>query len=101
MIILDPLLRVAIMVIDLYIWAVIISIVLSWLVHFSVLNTGNQFVSMVGDFLWRLTQPALRPIRRYMPNLGGIDLSPLILILGLIFLQMVIGNIHTSLPRGF
>ena len=101
MIILDPLLRVALIVIDLFVWAVIISIVLSWLVHFGILNTGNQFVSMVGDFLWRLTQPALRPIRRYLPNLGGIDLSPMILILGLIFLKMVIGNIHSSLPRDF
>ncbi len=101
MIVLDPLLRVTLIVIDLYIWAVIISVVLSWLVHFGVVNTGNQFVSMVGDFLWRLTQPALRPIRRYVPNLGGMDLSPLILILGLIFLQMVIGNAHSSLVRGF
>ncbi len=101
MIVLDPLLRVILIVIDLYIWAVIISVVLSWLVHFGVVNTGNQFVSMVGDFLWRLTQPALRPIRRYVPNLGGMDLSPLILILGLIFLQMVIGNTHSSLVRGF
>ena len=101
MIVLDPLLRVTLIVIDLYIWAVIISVILSWLVHFGVVNTGNQFVSMVGDFLWRLTQPALRPIRRYVPNLGGMDLSPLILILGLIFLQMVIRNAHSSLVRGF
>lgn len=101
MIVLDPLLRVTLIVIDLYIWAVIISVVLSWLVHFGVVNTGNQFVSMIGDFLWRLTQPALRPIRRYVPNLGGMDLSPLILILALIFLQMVIGNTHSSLVRGY
>ncbi len=101
MIVLDPLLRVILIVIDLYIWAVIISVVLSWLVHFGVVNTGNRFVSMVGDFLWRLTQPALRPIRRYVPNLGGMDLSPLILILCLIFLQMVIGNFHNSLTREF
>ena len=99
MIILDPFLRILNIAIDLYIWAVIISAVLTWLVHFGVLNTTNQFVSMVGEFLWRVTEPALRPIRRFVPNLGGIDISPVILILLLIFLQMVIGNVHLSLMR--
>ena len=97
MIILDPLLRIIVIAIDLYIWAVIISAVLTWLVHFGVVNTRNQFVSMIGEFLWRLTEPALRPIRRMVPLLGGIDISPVILILGLIFAQMVIGNILRSL----
>ena len=100
MIILDPLLRIVVIAIDLYIWAVIISAVLSWLVHFGVVNTRNQFVSMIGEFLWRLTEPALRPIRRFVPLLGGIDISPVVLILGLIFVQMVINNILLSL-RGF
>lgn len=99
MIILDPILRVLLIAIDLYIWAVIISAVLSWLVHFGVVNTRNQFVAMIGEFLWRLTEPALRPIRRVVPLLGGIDISPIILILVLIFAQMVIGNIHLSLMR--
>ena len=99
MIVLDPFLRVLKIAIDLYIWAVIISAVLTWLVHFGVLNTRNQVVSMIGEFLWRLTEPALRPIRRFVPNLGGIDVSPVILILLLIFAQMVIGNIHVSLMR--
>ena len=97
MIILDPLLRIVVIVIDLYIWAVIISAVLTWLVHFGVVNTRNQFVSMVGEFLWRLTEPGLRPIRRFVPLLGGIDISPVVLILGLIFVQMVINNILFSL----
>ena len=99
MIILDPLLRIVIVAIDLYIWAVIISAVLTWLVHFGVVNTRNQFVSMIGEFLWRLTEPALRPIRRFVPNMGGIDISPIVLILLLWFAQMVIGNIHVSLLR--
>ena len=99
MIILDPLLRVAMIAIDLYIWAVIISAILSWLMHFGVVNTRNQFVSMIGEFLWRLTEPALRPIRRFVPKLGGIDLSPVVLILALLFVQMVIGNIRLSLLR--
>jgi YggT family protein len=76
---------------------VIASAILSWLVHFGVLNTRNQVVSMIGEFLWRVTEPALRPIRRFMPNLGGIDISPIILILIIYFLQMVLQNVLVSL----
>jgi YggT family protein len=101
MIILDPLLRVLVIAIDLYIWAVIISAILSWLVQFGVVNTRNQFVSMIGEFLWRLTEPALRPIRRFVPKFGGIDISPVVLILALMFVQMVIRNIHLSMMRAF
>ena len=99
MIIFDPLFRVLVIAIDLYIWAIIISAVLTWLVHFGVVNTRNQFVSMVGEFLWKLTEPAIRPIRRVVPNLGGIYISPVVLILLLIFLKMVIGNVHMSMMR--
>ena len=97
MIILDPLIRIVIIALDVYIWMVIISAILSWLVHFGVLNTRNQIVSMIGEFLWRVTEPALRPIRRFMPNLGGIDISPIILILVIYFAQMVLSNILFSL----
>ena len=68
------------MVIQFYIWIVIISAILSWLIAFNVVNTQNRFVYTVGDALYRLTDPALRHIRRYMPDLGGIDISPVILI---------------------
>tara|TARA_Y100001960_G_C14667883_1_gene824304 strand:+ start:237 stop:530 length:294 start_codon:yes stop_codon:yes gene_type:complete len=74
-------------VITLYIWALIISAVLSWLVAFNVINTHNKFVYMVGDFLYRITEPALRPIRRLIPLLGGIDISPVVLILSLVFIR--------------
>lgn len=77
-------------VIDLYMWAIIIWVILSWLVVFNVINTQNRFVAMVGDFLNRITEPALRPIRRFVPNLGGVDLSPLILILLLYFAKNLI-----------
>ena len=97
MIILDPLLIIVNVAIDLYIWAIIISAVLTWLVHFGVVNARNQFISLVGQFLWRLTEPAIRPIRSFMPNLGGIDISPIVLILLLWFVQMVISNIRFSL----
>ena len=99
MIILDPLIRIAIIAIDLYIWVVIISAILSWLVAFNVVNTTNRVVYMIGDFLWRITEPALRPIRRILPNLGGIDISPVVLILVLCFAKMVLGNILVSLMR--
>ena len=71
--------------ITIYIWLLIASVVLSWLVAFNVVNTRNRFVWTVGDFLHRVTEPVLRPIRNAMPNLGGIDISPVILILLLYF----------------
>ncbi|MEC8621533.1 MAG: YggT family protein [Pseudomonadota bacterium] len=97
MIIIDPLFRVLMIAIDLYIWLVIIGAILSWLVAFNVINTSNQLVYLVLDFLYRITEPALRRIKRFLPNLGGIDISPVILILGLIFIQMVLANVHRAL----
>lgn len=70
--------------ISLYIWIIIAGAVLSWLIMFNVVNTQNRFVYMFTDFVHRITEPALAPIRRFLPNLGGIDLSPIILILLLI-----------------
>ncbi|MFC4350189.1 YggT family protein [Fodinicurvata halophila] len=75
------------LVINIYIWLLIGSAVLSWLVAFNIVNTGNQVVYVITDFLYRVTEPALAPIRRILPNLGGIDLSPMVLILLLIFLR--------------
>ncbi|MEQ8391556.1 MAG: YggT family protein [Thalassospira sp.] len=77
-------------VVGIYIFMLIASAVLSWLVAFNVINTSNRFVYMLGDTLYRLTEPALRPIRRIMPDLGGIDISPIILILVLQFGNMLI-----------
>jgi YggT family protein len=74
----------------LYIYLLVASAVLSWLIAFNVVNMRNQFVAMVADFLYRITEPALRPIRRFVPNLGGIDISPVILILLIIFIRYVI-----------
>jgi YggT family protein len=76
--------------IQLYIWVIIASAILSWLVAFNVVNTQNRFVLSVADMLYRLTEPALRPIRSILPNLGGIDISPVILILILLFIQNVV-----------
>ena len=74
-------------VISLYIWVLIANAVLSWLVAFNVVNTHNKIVYMIGDFLYRITEPVLRPIRRVVPDLGGIDISPIILVLILFFLR--------------
>ena len=77
-------------IITIYIWLLIASAVLSWLVAFNVVNTRNPIVHSIGEFLYRITEPALRPIRAILPNLGGIDVSPVILILGLLFLERFI-----------
>ena len=97
-VVLVPLLNIISSVISIYIWVIIIGAILTWLVSFKVVNTSNQVVYMIGNFCFRLTEPALRPIRRFLPNLGGIDLSPVVLILGLIFVRdvfarMVIGGV--------
>jgi len=96
-IILLPLFKILLMVIDLYQWALLIYAILSWLLFFNVMNTRNQFVYMVGNFLSRLIEPALRPIRKLVPTLGGLDLSFLILLLTLHFTKMVIIQLATRL----
>ena len=77
-------------IINLYIWALIISAILSWLIAFNVINSHNRLVYTVGDFLYRITEPALRPIRRFVPLMGGVDVSPVVLILLLWFVRRVI-----------
>lgn len=89
-VIFGPIMRILVTVIELYMWAVIIGVILSWLVAFNVVNTSNRFVYMVGDFIHRITEPAQAPIRRVLPHLGNIDVSPLVLILILYFLQDVL-----------
>jgi YggT family protein len=85
-----PLIGFIVLVIDLYIWVVIASAILSWLVAFNVVNTSNRLVYTLAEGLYRITEPALRPIRSIMPNLGGIDISPVILILLLLFIRDVV-----------
>ena len=77
-------------VIGLYLMLVIIQVVLSWLVAFNVVNTSNRFVYLVGDILYRVTEPALKPVRRILPAMGGMDFSPVVLILLLYFLQILV-----------
>jgi YggT family protein len=77
-------------IITLYVYVLIASAILSWLVAFNIVNMRNPFVAQVGEFLYRITEPALRPIRRILPNLGGIDVSPIILILLLFFVRNLV-----------
>jgi YggT family protein len=86
----NPFLWLILTIIDLYIWLLIAAAVLSWLVAFNVVNTRNQIVASIGEFLYRITEPALRPIRNMLPNLGGIDVSPVILIILLLFLKQLV-----------
>ena len=74
-------------VVNIFIWLLIASVVLSWVVQFNIVNRQNRFVYLIGDFLYRITEPLLRPIRNLLPSLGGIDISPVILILALVFLE--------------
>lgn len=77
-------------VLDLYMWVLIIAAIMSWLIAFNVVNPYNQFVHTVVDLTTRLTEPALRVIRRYLPRLSGLDLSPVVLILIIIFVRSLL-----------
>ena len=83
-------LDIVLIVLDLYVWLLIASAILSWLIAFNVVNTRNQFVAAIAEFLFRITEPVLGPIRRALPSLGGLDISPIVLILIIMFLQRVI-----------
>jgi YggT family protein len=79
---------------NLYLFVLFVTAVLSWLVAFSVVNTRHPLVSIIGDILYRITEPLLKPIRRYVPNVGGLDMSFLVLIVLIWFIQqVVIGNL--------
>ena len=73
--------------IEIFIWFLIAQAILSWLVAFNIVNTNNNIVSLVGNFLFKVTEPLLRPIRKFLPDFGGIDISPVILIILLIFFR--------------
>ena len=92
-IIFRPLLEVTLIALNLYVWAIIFYVGLNLFITFQIINTRNTFVQSFGYFLERVVEPALSPIRRILPPLGNIDLSPLALILAIYFIQGVIQNI--------
>lgn len=79
-----------------YWWIVILSVIFSWLFAFNVINSSNQFVNMVARFLYQMTEPVYRPIRRFLPDLGGIDITPIIVLFAIMFLQYLL--IHDIAP---
>ena len=74
-------------IIEIFIWLLIVQAILSWLIAFGIINTSSNLVNLVGNFLYKVTEPLLKPIRRILPDLGGVDISPLILIIVLIFFR--------------
>ncbi len=96
-VILVPLLQLADVVLELYQIVLIVWVVFSWLAAFNVVNTSNGFVRTVMNVLWRLTEPALRPIRRIVPLVSGLDFSPLILLLAIYFLRGVVNRMIYSM----
>ena len=86
----NPFLWLILSVLDIYFWIIIAMVVMSWLVGFNVINTQNQFVRQVQYFLYRLTEPLLGPIRRFLPDLGGLDIAPMVLMIAVIFLQRTV-----------
>lgn len=75
---------------DIFTWLLIASVIFSWLYAFNVINSSNQFVNQIGSFLHQITEPLLRPIRRILPNMGSIDLSPIVLLLGIFFVRTLL-----------
>ena len=96
-IIIVPLFGLLQAIISLYQWVIIIHIILSWLVAFNVINTSNEFVRVVSNFLYSATEPVLQKIRKILPSLSGLDLSPLVLLFALMFLSGVLRQLAAKL----
>jgi len=78
------------LVFDLIIWIIIAQVIVSWLLAFNILNMSNRFVAMIANALYQVTDPLLRPIRRFIPTFGGLDISPIVLFLAIQFIRMVV-----------
>ena len=96
-VILGPLFGLIDIVLGLFVWIMILAVIMSWLISFNVVNTTNRVVNIIADMLYRITEPALRPIRRFMPNLGGLDLSPIVLLLAIWFVRDVLRRLAFEL----
>ncbi|WP_029058665.1 YggT family protein [Stappia stellulata] len=83
-------LDVVLIILNMYTWVIIASAIFSWLFAFNVINSSNQFVAMIAQVLYNLTEPLLRPIRERLPSMGGLDISPIVLLLGIFLLQRII-----------
>jgi YggT family protein len=93
----NPFLWLILTIIDVYFWIILATVILSWLVAFNVVNRTNPYVRQIGYALQRLTEPLLKPIRRLLPDLGGIDISPIVLLIGLQFFGMLVAWVFRNL----
>jgi YggT family protein len=93
----NPFLWLILTIIDIYFWIILASVILSWLVAFNVVNRSNPYVRQIGQALEKLTEPLLRPIRRFLPDLGGIDISPIILLIAMQFFGMLVTRVFINL----
>ncbi len=93
----NPFLWLILTIINIYFWIILAMVVLSWLIAFNVVNRSNPFVRQIGQALERLTEPLLKPIRRVLPDLGGIDISPIVLLIGMQFFGMLVTWVFVNL----
>jgi len=91
-VILGPLFALTDIILGIFVWVMIATVVMSWLISFNIVNTSNRAVYLITDILYRLTEPLLVPIRRFLPNLGGLDFSPLVLLLAVYFIRDVLAR---------
>ena len=85
-----PVINTLLFVLNIYWWIVILSVIFSWLYAFNVVNSRNQFVGMIGNALFQMTEPVFRPIRNLLPNLGTLDISPLVVLVIIFFLEQIL-----------
>lgn len=97
MMMMNPFLWLILTIINLYFWVILATVILSWLIAFNVVNRSNTYVRQIGYTLDRLTEPLLKPIRRVLPDLGGIDISPIILLIGMQFFGMLVTRLFFML----
>ncbi len=88
-----PILEVVDMILRIYMWIIIAAAVMSWLINFRVINTYSRPVSMISEFLYRATEPVLRPVRRILPNFGGLDISPIVVLIVIWLVRMELANL--------
>lgn len=93
----NPFLWLILTIINLYFWVILAQVILSWLIAFNVVNRSNSYVRQIGMALDRLTEPLLNPIRRFLPDLGGLDISPIILLIGMQFFGMLVTRLFVML----